>query len=67
MNDKNPSKFKFSLVLIDSHAIGYRNSICDDGLFLTFSKIGYWFTGIWGNDFDSLIKTGLFIDELEEY
>jgi hypothetical protein len=55
------------LVLIDSHAIGYRNSICDDGLFLTFSKIGYWFTGIWGNDFDSLIKTGLFIDELEEY
>jgi vacuolar protein sorting-associated protein 13A/C len=45
--------------------IGYRNSISDDALYIWFSKTGYWFTGRWGDDYDSLIKTGLFSDELE--
>jgi vacuolar protein sorting-associated protein 13A/C len=61
--DKTPSMFKFSLVVLDSYAVGYRNSISNDGLHILFSKVGYWFTGVWGNDFDSLIKTGLFNDE----
>lgn len=46
-------------------AVGYRNSIGNDALYLNFTKAGYWFTGPWGKDFDSLIRTGLFSDEME--
>lgn len=58
--------FRFSLVAIDCMGIGYRNSISDHALYLWFSKTGYWFTGRWGELYDSLIKTGLFSSELEE-
>ena len=57
--------FRFSLVAIDCLAIGYRNSISNDALYISFTKAGYWFTGIWGMEYDSLIKTGLFSEELE--
>lgn len=57
--------FRFSLVAIDCIAVGYRNSISNDALYIQFTKTGYWFTGRWGNAYDSLIKTGLFSDELE--
>lgn len=53
------------MVALNCHAIGYRNSISNDGLFIWFTKAGYWFTGQWGTNFDSLIKTGLFNNELE--
>ena len=50
--------------MLDSYIIGYRNSISNDGLFISFSKIGYWITGIWGKELDKLIETGEFDHEI---
>jgi len=40
--------FKFSLVALDSKAIAYRNSLSDNALYVRFSKVGFWFSGLWG-------------------
>lgn len=58
--------FKFSLVALNSQAIAYRNSLSDDALYVRFDKVGFWMTGKWGMDYDSLIKTGSFDHELEQ-
>ena len=46
-------------------AIAYRNSLANEALYVKFSKIGFWFTGRWGNKYDTLIQTGMFDFELE--
>ncbi|CAK73960.1 unnamed protein product (macronuclear) [Paramecium tetraurelia] len=58
--------FRFSLVALDSLGIGYRSSLSNEALYIQFKKVGYWFSGIWGQQYDNLIKTGLFDDEIEE-
>ncbi|CAD8180234.1 unnamed protein product [Paramecium pentaurelia] len=58
--------FRFSLVALDSLGIGYRSSLSNEALYIQFKKVGYWFSGIWGQKYDNLIKTGLFDDEIEE-
>ncbi|CAD8085165.1 unnamed protein product [Paramecium sonneborni] len=58
--------FRFSLVALDSLGIGYRSSLSNEALYIQFKKVGYWFSGIWGQKYDNLIKTGQFDDEIEE-
>lgn len=40
---------RMEIIILDSVACAYRNSLSEnDGIFLKFSKMGYWFTGKWG-------------------
>lgn len=42
--------FKMEIVVLKSLVKSYRNSITNEGLSLSFSKLVYWNTGRWGND-----------------
>lgn len=36
-----------------------RNAIGNEGLWLHFTKLGFWSTGNWGENYGDLFKTGL--------
>ncbi|EGR30420.1 hypothetical protein IMG5_132670 [Ichthyophthirius multifiliis] len=62
------SDSRIEIAIIDSITSVYRNSLSEkDGLFLKFSKIGFWFTGKWGMEFiqNGLIDKGLHFFENE--
>ncbi|KAL4483457.1 hypothetical protein ABPG73_001006, partial [Tetrahymena malaccensis] len=56
-----PSDMKMEIVVLNSIVCAYRSSLSEnDGLFVHFTKLGYWFTGKWGQEFleNGLIATG---------
>lgn len=40
-----PKMFRLELLVTDSMAVGFRNSLSQDALYLSFDKIGMWTTG----------------------
>lgn len=63
-----PSDMKMEIVLVDCVVHTYRNALNEkDGLFIRFSKMGFWFTGKWGMLFKKggLIDTGMHSFEQE--
>ncbi|KAL4464468.1 hypothetical protein ABPG72_021161 [Tetrahymena utriculariae] len=56
-----PSDMKMEIVVLNSIVCAYRSSLSEnDGLFVHFTKLGYWFTGKWGQEYlqNGLIETG---------
>ncbi|EAR98069.2 PH domain protein, putative (macronuclear) [Tetrahymena thermophila SB210] len=64
-NDENKgSTFRLELLILDSQAIGFRNSLSNDAIYLHFQKLGMWTTGAWGMDEGELILTELLQNEI---
>jgi hypothetical protein len=46
------------IVILDSIAKAYRNSLSNEGIFLQIKKAGVWTTGQWGMRYGDLFQTG---------
>lgn len=46
------------MLILDSQVIGFRNSLSEDALYLSFQKLAFWTTGKWGKNGGELIETG---------
>ncbi|KAL4465070.1 hypothetical protein ABPG72_009448 [Tetrahymena utriculariae] len=58
------STFRLELLILDSQAVGFRNSLSNDAIYLHFQKLGMWTTGAWGMDEGELIITELLQNEV---
>jgi hypothetical protein len=65
-SQKDPSLFRMEIVVLNSQVAAYRNSLTNDGLWLTFSKLGFWSTGRWGSDFGEVIENEVLPFELQK-